>query len=268
MPLLTQNRELRADRVWNWTLPAWVVTLTDGTSINVCPNAGVCKDLCYAKNGTYLFSNVKAAHLRNLEWTLTDLPGWEEAMTKELTHRRYRPTGTPRYLAEVTPWDLDPWAADWMLTGGQGVRIHDAGDFYSDPYLQAWLRIAEATPDVLFYAYTKEVTRMRDHAHLAPVNFRWLYSMGGKQDHLIDPDRDRHAEVFPDLAAMKAHGYTDQSGSDLLAVLLPTTRIGIPANNIAHFKKKQGAATFGELEASRTRHSRTPKPTTDGRQTA
>jgi hypothetical protein len=86
----------------------------------------------------------------------------------------------------------------------------------------------------------------------APANFRWLYSMGGKEDHLIDVDRDRHAEVFPTKAALDAAGYFDQSASDILAITAPTNRIGIVANNIPHFKKKQGAATFGDLQRART----------------
>jgi hypothetical protein len=35
------------------------------------------------------------------------------------------------------------------------VRIHDSGDFFSDEYTQAWLRVMRARPTVLFYAYTK-----------------------------------------------------------------------------------------------------------------
>lgn len=252
--MLTQNSELRRDGIWNWTLPAWVVTLSDGTHFNVCPNAGSCKDLCYARNGTYLFPQVRAAHVRNLERTLSDLHGWVEDMVEELLRRKYRPTGHPRLPWFAAP--LDPWLADWLDGGGAAVRIHDSGDFYSDEYLLAWMRIAARTPDVLFYAYTKEVERMRAYEDRAPVNFRWLYSLGGKQDHLIDTDRDRHADVFPTTEDIVEAGYMDQSESDLYAILLPTSRIGIPANNIRHFKKRQGKETFGQIEAGKVRHGR------------
>jgi hypothetical protein len=50
--LLTRNTELREDGIWNWTLPAWVVRLADGRSFNVCPSAGACAKVCYARNGT------------------------------------------------------------------------------------------------------------------------------------------------------------------------------------------------------------------------
>jgi hypothetical protein len=84
-----------------------------------------------------------------------------------------------------------------------------------------------------------------------PANFRYLYSMGGKEDHLVDKDKDRHADVFPDDAAILDAGYMNQEASDLLAITLPTTRIGIPANNIKHFNKKMQRRTFGELQTER-----------------
>ena len=251
MRLLTQNSELRDIGVWNWSLPAWVVTLEDGSRFNVCPSAGSCANLCYARNGTYLFPEVRHAHLRNLKMVREHLEGWTRAMTDELAHPRFRPSGTPRAAAPGAEM-LDPWIADWLAVGGQAVRIHDAGDFFDDAYLLAWLRIARAYPDVLFYAYTKEVSRFRRLVEPdPPVNFRWIYSMGGREDHLLDLDRDRHAEVFPSREAIAEAGYQSQDESDLYAVTLTTTRVGIPANNIAHFRTRQGSATFGELQQAR-----------------
>lgn len=253
--MLTQNSELREIGVFNWSIPAWVVTLSSGETFNACPSAGACAQLCYARNGTYLFPTVRAAHLRNLEWILDDLDGWRDEMILELGKRRYRPSGRSR--ADVVPADVivDDWTETWINSGGQAVRVHDAGDFFSDEYLEAWIEIARATPDVLFYAYTKEVSRFRRIAeHDAPTNFRWIYSLGGREDHLLDHDVDRHAEVFPDLETLESAGYRSQDESDLYAVLLPTTRVGIPANNIRHFRKRQGEQTFGSLQASR--HSR------------
>lgn len=113
--LLTQNSELRRIGVWNWTIPALRATLPDGERVTTCPAAGACARFCYARTGTYQFSNVLAAHTRNLERVHRDLSGWEAEMAEELQHRRY--------------------AGGW-------VRIHDAGDFYSDEYLAAWLRLA------------------------------------------------------------------------------------------------------------------------------
>ena len=71
------------------------------------------------------------------------------------------------------------------------------------------------------------------------------------QFHLIDLENDRHAEVFKDDAAILDAGYGNQDASDLLAITLPTNKIGIPANNIKHFNKKMAGRTFGELQRER-----------------
>lgn len=220
--LLTQNSELRRIGVWNWTLPAWAGRMADGRTYNTCPSAGVCAKACYALQGTYRFPGVRARHQANLAYVLDDPAGWETQMLDEVGHRRHR---------------------------GGFVRVHDAGDFFSDAYLLSWLRIIRATPEVTFYAYTKEVDRFRRLVEPAPpVNFRWVYSFGGTQDHLLDDSVDRVADVFPSIEVMEEAGYSDQSESDLLAVLGPA-RVGIPANNIPQFRKRQAGRTFRQWQA-------------------
>lgn len=221
--MLTQNSELRKDGIYNWTLPAFVVKLSNGKAYNACPNAGVCARACYARAGAYNFGNVKAAHIRNLERTLFDLEAWEADMSAELSHKRYE---------------------------GGHVRIHDAGDFHSDPYMAAWLRIIRATPGVVFYAYTKEVELFKRMVEPdAPANFRWLYSFGGKQDGLIDESADRVADVFPSFGVMDDAGYSSQNESDLQAIYNENPRVGIPYNNIPHLKKLLAGRTFKEWQA-------------------
>lgn len=254
--LLTQNRELKRDGVWNWTLPAWVVELPDGSHFNVCPNAGACAKFCYARNGTYLFPKVRGKHLRNLELTFSD--DFQEAMVAELDHKRMKPTGEPREIPGLTSTEhLSEWTRWWIDNGGQAVRVHDSGDFHSEAYFRTWLNIAWEFPEILFYAYTKEVELtkrlMSDPDGLWPENFLICFSMGGRQDHLLDLDEDRHADVFPDLDAIDDAGYMSQHESDLLCVLLPTTRIGIPQNNIRHFNKQLAGRTFSEVQKERAR---------------
>lgn len=224
--LLTQNSELRPDGIFNWSLPAFGVTLTDGTTMNVCPNAGACASFCYARNGTYNFRNVKARHIANLEYILEDPDGWYDQM-----------------LAEVQKPKMK----------GKHVRIHDSGDFFNASYLILWLTIARNTPDVTFYCYTKEVSMFKKHVTEAacPGNFKYLFSLGGKEDHLIDLEKDRHADVFPNDAAILDAGYSNQDASDLLAITLPSNKIGIPANNIKHFNRKMAGRTFSDLQKER-----------------
>ncbi|MFG1667614.1 hypothetical protein [Streptomyces sp. Y7] len=220
--LLTQNRELRAIGVWNWTLPAWAGRFPDGKTYNTCPSAGICRYVCYARHGTYTWPTVRAKHHANLRFVLDDLPGWESAMVAELGRRKF----------------LRTW-----------VRIHDSGDFFSDAYLLAWLRIMRARPDTNFYAYTKEVARFRALVEPDPPdNFAWVYSYGGTQDAALDIDRDRVADVFPDEDAIATAGWHSQEASDLLAVLGPRL-VGIPANRIPHFLKRLGGRTFRSWQA-------------------
>ena len=220
--LLTQNSELKPDGIYNWSLPAFAIKLTNGSNFNVCPQAGACANFCYARNGTYLFRNVRQRHIANLEYVLEEPEAWFAQMLEEVQKPRMR---------------------------GKHIRIHDSGDFFSEDYLRLWLKIARLTPDVNFYCYTKEVALFKRIVEPdCPPNFRYLYSMGGKQDHLIDKTKDRHAEVFPDDAAILDAGYANQEASDLLAITLPTNKIGIPANNIRHFNKKLAGRTFGEVQ--------------------
>jgi len=259
--ILTQNSELRRDGVWNFTLPAWVVELPDGSHFNVCPNAGACAKFCYARNGTYLFPKVRGKHLRNLELVRDD-PKWVESVSEELSHKRFSPKHVRREIPGLPHIEhLSRAVQDWIEIGGQAVRIHDSGDFFSREYLDGWIEIAERFPWILFYAYTKEVAMLE--SAVLPDNFLICYSMGGRQDHLIDRDLMRHADVFPDLEAIEEAGYMSQHESDLLCVLLPTTRIGIPQNNIPHFKKGLAGRTFSEAQEARSRPNRVgPQPTT------
>lgn len=36
-----------------------------------------------------------------------------------------------------------------------GVRIHSSGDFYSPEYIDFWIRLATATPNIAYWAYTR-----------------------------------------------------------------------------------------------------------------
>lgn len=225
LKLLSQNKNLKPDGIYNWSIPAFVIKLTNGENFNVCPNAGSCSSFCYARNGTYNFSNVRSRHIFNLELTLYESDKFTALMIKECTTLKMK---------------------------NKFVRIHDAGDFYSEKYLRDWIFIIKSCPDVTFYAYTKEVSLFKKVIEPdCPTNFKYLYSLGGKEDHLINKETDRHAEVFPDDAAILNAGYESQGKSDLLAITLTTNKIGISANNIKHFNKKIAGRTFGEIQKER-----------------
>jgi Gene product 88 len=69
--LLTQsNRRLKDIGVWTWTLPAWAGRLPDGRTYNTCPSAGICRQVCYALHGAYLWPVVRSRHQANLRLVL------------------------------------------------------------------------------------------------------------------------------------------------------------------------------------------------------
>jgi hypothetical protein len=228
MGLLTNgNRDLRRDRIWTWSLPAWVTPLEDGRTINTCPSAGECAPLCYARKGTYRFSNVKAAHVRNLLLVEDHLEEWEDQMALEVQAKKFKPASF--------------------------VRIHDAGDFYKREYLEAWLRIIRSAPHITFYAYTKEIALFKEIVEPdAPANFSWIYSYGGRQDSLIE-DNDRQCDVFPSDAKLEAAGFVDQADSDLLAIT-GSPKVGIVVNNHAGAVAAMKGMSMKELQ--RSRHSK------------
>ena len=70
------------------------------------------------------------------------------------------------------------------------IRIHVGGDFYSQPYFDAWLNVAMLNPHRRFYSYTKSlpfwVNRL-DSINIGSFpNMELIASRGGKKDRLID----------------------------------------------------------------------------------
>ncbi|MFF0629761.1 hypothetical protein [Streptomyces sp. NPDC004296] len=216
--------------IWKWTLPAWSGRLPDGRTYNTCPSAGICRDICYARAGTYRFPSTLRAHEQNLQYVMDEPKAWKAQMIAELAHRRFQEP-----LNDVF------------------VRIHDSGDWYSERYLRDWLDIMRTAPKTTFYCYSKEIALLEEVARPQGLdNFIWRYSYGGLQDELIQPQH-LQVDVFPTEEAVAAAGVASQTESDLLCALGPTT-IGIAANNLPAQKRKQGAQTFRALQrAANTR---------------
>jgi hypothetical protein len=88
------------------------------------------------------------------------------------------------------------------------VRIHVAGDYFSERYFRAWLRVAQLRPEIIFYSYTKSITywvRNRDLVESVP-NFRLTASFGGRLDYLIVEHNLRSATVVFSVAEAKQLG--------------------------------------------------------------
>jgi hypothetical protein len=75
------------------------------------------------------------------------------------------------------------------------IRLHVAGDFFTQAYFDAWLIVAKNHPNQVFYAYTKSLPFWIARLSEIPSNFRLTASYGGKWDALIKPHNLRYAQV-------------------------------------------------------------------------
>lgn len=144
--------------------------------VDTCPGAGECKTFCYAMKGSYvMFKAVSMGLARMLNFLLNDPTGFANKLNAEITAAKAK---MAKKNAKVV------------------VRWHDAGDFFSAEYLDMAYGVANANPDVGFYAYTK----MADVATGArPKNFNMNFSGGAlsSQEKKIDFKRVKHSKVVP-----------------------------------------------------------------------
>lgn len=89
------------------------------TSIGTCPGSTEeCESICYAKR-------------------VVDTPAVWDVWERNTRH-------------EQLPWTDDPLPDDAKI-----VRIHVSGDFDTKLYIEEWIVLAKARPEVLFFGYTR-----------------------------------------------------------------------------------------------------------------
>lgn len=84
------------------------------------------------------------------------------------------------------------------------IRLHVAGDFFSQAYFDAWLEVAKRNPEKLFYAYTKSLPYWIARKGQIPSNLKLNASFGGKFDHLISEHKLKFAKVVFSVSEAKA----------------------------------------------------------------
>lgn len=98
-----------------------------------------------------------------------------------------------RYLSEDEMYDM---LSQYLPKDAGIVRIHVAGDFFNRAYMRAWIRVAIANPNTLFYAYTKSLRYWLELRDTMPDNFILTASRGGRDDNLISEHNLREARVI------------------------------------------------------------------------
>lgn len=166
--------------VYDITLPAYRGLYVDESTnelrvVITCPLAGACKKYCYARKGGYVqFPASSVNSSRTLNFLMNDWNGFKDSLKSVIKST---------YLK--------------LLKDGEKliIRWHDAGDFFSPEYLSIAYEVAESVPEVLFYAYTKQVGMIKRSKK--PSNFTFNLSLGGGEDHLIDTESDKQSIVVP-----------------------------------------------------------------------
>jgi hypothetical protein len=184
--LLKQNEKMEhsdgsTSIFFNVGLPALKGLAVDETTgdfviVDTCPGAGACQTYCYAMKGGYVqWKASSMAQTRVLNFLLNDPEGFKRMMKSELgvATRKYASQGT-----KVV------------------VRWHDAGDFFSQEYLDVAYDIASDYPDIDFYAYTKMAGVAQAQR---PANFKMNFSQGAKrgEEKKIEFHKTKHSRVVP-----------------------------------------------------------------------
>ena len=142
--------------------------------INTCPGAGTCQLGCYVGGGGYVqFEASMLGMTQKLNFLYNDPTGFMNKMGNEISQLE-------------------------STKGKKGTKIvirwHDAGDFFSQDYVDRAFALAKKHPNVTFYAYTK----IKDIAlGDTPANFVINYSFGGKNDKSMDSKKIKHSVVVP-----------------------------------------------------------------------
>jgi len=118
---------------------------------STCIGAGECRKYCYAKKMENM-PNVRESRLWKLEQTKRK--DFVERIVKEVQGRKI----------EI-------------------IRIHEAGDFYSQGYLEKWFEIAKKLPEVRIYTFTKAFEL--DFTN-TPENLVIIQSYGSRYDNKIN----------------------------------------------------------------------------------
>ncbi len=197
--ILTQNDKMKKTsksenvRLFNFGITAYK---SHSTKFVTCPFAKDCIKYCYAKKGSFIWTNTKKAYERRFLIT-KDAKLFNYKLSEAIERRK--PTH---------------------------IRIHDSGDFYNRQYILQWFEIVRKFPKIVFYAYTKS-KMLFDEFDFLPENFNLIYSLGSRFDNLIDQEIDRHSKIFENEKELLKSGYINASNNDLKAIDQTNNKIGL-----------------------------------------
>ena len=98
------------------------------------------------------------------------------------------------------------------------IRVHAAGDYFSEAYFRAWMRAAKSRPDIKMYSYTKSLNYWVANLDIVPDNFNLIASRGGRHDHLIEEYGLREARVIFKPEEAEALGWPIDKDDSIAAI--------------------------------------------------
>jgi len=94
---------------------------------------------------------------------------------------------------------INTFKNDDKLSKVAKIRIHSSGDFFNENYFKAWMLVAKAMPEKIFYAYTKSFVYWIKNTKTISSNFHIIASSGSKDDKLIEQYNLKTAEIVYSL---------------------------------------------------------------------
>jgi hypothetical protein len=170
---------------YGWSLPAGKACPASKATITRHGSAAIC-DSCYAKGGNYLFPNVRRSLDARMSFVVDSL----------------KADNGDTFVRTM----IDMVSRAVKVTGPY-FRIHDSGDFFHPLYVDCWRRVAEALPDVRFWAPTREWLR--------PMMRPSLEKLAALPNVTIRPSAEaleHPAPVVPGLACGSAVSVGDIAG--------------------------------------------------------
>lgn len=166
------NRYLFDPQAWSWSLPS-------GTT---CPGAEQC--LAFVDRETGQMTNGPKQKFRCYS-----------AMTERYPSVRKRYWANFDSVRGKNAHEVAEVLNDCFPAKANKVRIHTAGDFFSEQYFLGWMQFIRSKPSVLFWAFTKSVPLWVKHLDAIPSNLQLQASYGGKWDELIEQHKLKFAKV-------------------------------------------------------------------------
>lgn len=182
--IVAQNSKMVKSRTdekefYNTSLPALRGLILDEKSnelkiVTTCPSAGKCAMYCYAKKGGYVqWMGSSLKQTRILNFLFNDWKGYKDQILSELKEKVALNSKKGKIVQ---------------------LRWNDSGDLLSPKYFEIVMDIANSTPNVEHYIYTKEVGLAHQYQSKMK-NVIFNFSFGGTQDDEINLDTDKVSHV-------------------------------------------------------------------------